>query len=86
MNTRRMSVVGMVALLAIGSSSAQQSVESTRQEIVSLRAEDGAGLYAAYHTPSGRQPSVGFVFMHPRGGNVTHFALKPLAERGTAPA
>jgi len=84
MNTRQVSALGLVMLMTIGSTSAQQSSESTRQEIVSLRAEDGAGLYAAYHTPAGRQPTVGFVFMHPRGGNVTHFALKPLAERGFA--
>ena len=84
MNTRQVSALGLVMLMTIGSTSAQQSSESTRQEIVSLRAEDGAGLYAAYHTPTGRQPTVGFVFMHPRGGNVTHFALKPLAERGFA--
>jgi pimeloyl-ACP methyl ester carboxylesterase len=61
-----------------------QSAPATTQEIVSLRAEDGAGLYAAYHRPADRQPTVGFLFMHPRGGNVTHFALKPLAERGFA--
>lgn len=84
MNTRQTSALGLAILLTIASTSAQQSSESTRQEIVSLRAEDGAGLYAAYHTPAGRQPTVGFVFMHPRGGNVTHFALKPLAERGFA--
>jgi pimeloyl-ACP methyl ester carboxylesterase len=84
MNMRRTSALGLAALLATASAFAQQSVESTRQEIVPLRAEDGAGLYAAYHAPEGRQPSVGFVFMHPRGGNVTHFALKPLAERGFA--
>ena len=84
MNTRQVSALALVMLMTIGSTSAQQSSESTRQEIVSLRAEDGAGLYAAYHAPAGRQPTVGFVFMHPRGGNVTHFALKPLAERGFA--
>ena len=84
MNMKRTSVLALAVLMATASTSAQQSNESTRQEIVSLRAEDGGGLYAAYHTPVGRQPTVGFVFMHPRGGNVTHFALKPLAERGFA--
>jgi pimeloyl-ACP methyl ester carboxylesterase len=83
MNMRGMALV-LTTLLASGTISAQQSNETTRQEVVSLRTEDGAGLYAAYHTPAGRQPTVGFVFMHPRGGNVTHFALKPLAERGFA--
>ena len=68
MNMKRTSVLVASVLLATGSTSAQQSNESTRQEIVSLRAEDGGGLYAAYHTPVGRQPTVGFVFMHPRGG------------------
>jgi pimeloyl-ACP methyl ester carboxylesterase len=84
MTMRQVSALGLVMLITVVSTSAQQPSESTRQEIVSLRTEDGAGLYAAYHTPAGRQPTVGFVFMHPRGGNVTHFALKPLAERGFA--
>lgn len=78
----------LVALLAtvvlIAPVVAAQNRPETRQQIVRLRAEDGAGLYAAYHAPAGRQATVGFVFMHPRGGNVTHFALEPLAERGFA--
>ena len=82
MNTRH-AALGLTVLLATATPSAQPTAD-TRQEIVSLRTEDGAGLYAAYHSPAGRQPTVGFVFMHPRGGNVTHFALKPLAERGFA--
>jgi hypothetical protein len=73
-----------VLLAYAGAADGQTTARATRQEVVSLRAEDGGGLYAAFHTPADRQPTVGFVFMHPRGGNVTHFALKPLAERGFA--
>lgn len=54
------------------------------QETVQLRAEDGAGLLAIYHAPSGPTPKVGFLFMHPRGGNISHFALVPLAQEGFA--
>ena len=53
-----------------------------RQETIRLRAEDGDGLFAIYHYPAGRQPKTAIMFMHPRGGNVTHFALQPLAQRG----
>lgn len=55
-----------------------------RQETVRLQAEDGAGLPAIYHTPAGPPPKVAFLFMHPRGGNISHFALAPLARRGYA--
>jgi esterase/lipase len=54
------------------------------QELVRLRAEDGDRLYATYTTPRGAKPKTAFVFMHPRGGNVTHFALEPLAREGFA--
>lgn len=53
-----------------------------QQETVRLRTQDGAGVLAIYHRPSGRQPKTAFLFMHPRGGNVSHFALDPLARRG----
>ena len=62
---------------------AAEAVEVT-QEVVRLRAQDGAGLYAAYLTPRGKTPKTAIVFMHPRGGNVTHFALAPLAKNGFA--
>lgn len=59
-----------------------QNAPGVRQETIRLRAEDGAGLFGIYHVPAGRQPSTAFLFMHPRGGNVTHFALEPLAQKG----
>jgi alpha-beta hydrolase superfamily lysophospholipase len=59
-----------------------QSGTQVREETIRLRAEDGGGLFAIYHQPAGRSPKVAFLFMHPRGGNVTHFALEPLAGRG----
>ncbi len=59
----------------------QDPVE-VRQETIRLRAEDGDGLFAIYHYPAGRQPKTAIMFMHPRGGNVTHFALQTLAQRG----
>lgn len=57
---------------------------STTQETVRLQTEDGVGVLAIYHTPAGRQPRTAFLFMHPRGGNLSHFALAPLARRGYA--
>lgn len=54
------------------------------QDVVPLRAEDGARLYAAYVVPRGTTPKTAIVFMHPRGGNVTHFALGRLARQGFA--
>lgn len=75
---------GLVTVLAIvlAAPVLSQSPPSVRQETVRLRAEDGAGLFALYHTPAGAQPATVYLFMHPRGGNVTHFALQPLAEKG----
>ena len=61
-----------------------QSPAGLTQEVVSLRAEDGGRLYAAYVVPQGKPPKTAIVFMHPRGGNVTHFALEPLARQGFA--
>src|SRR5438876_8446955 len=61
-----------------------QSPAGLTQEVVSLRAEDGGRLYAAYVVPQGKEPKTAIVFMHPRGGNVTHFALEPLARQGFA--
>jgi pimeloyl-ACP methyl ester carboxylesterase len=61
-----------------------QSPAGLIQEVVSLRAEDGGRLYAAYVVPQGKTPRTAIVFMHPRGGNVTHFALEPLARQGFA--
>ena len=61
-----------------------QSPAGLTQEVVSLRAEDGGRLYAAYVIPQGKAPKTAIVFMHPRGGNVTHFALEPLARQGFA--
>jgi pimeloyl-ACP methyl ester carboxylesterase len=81
---KRVALFALGAVVAAGATAMGQQAPQTRQEIVQLRTEDRAGLYAALHTPAGRTPTVGFVFMHPRGGNVTHFALKPLAERGFA--
>ena len=57
---------------------------STTQETVRLQTEDGAGVLAIYHTPAAQQPKTAFLFMHPRGGNLSHFALAPLARRGYA--
>lgn len=54
------------------------------QETVRLRAEDGGSLFGILHTPRGKPPKTGFIFMHPRGGNVTHFLLGPLAREGFA--
>jgi hypothetical protein len=61
-----------------------QSPARLTQEVVSLRAEDGGRLYATYVVPQGKTPKTAIVFMHPRGGNVTHFALEPLARQGFA--
>lgn len=55
-----------------------------RQETVRLRAEDGARPFGIYHYAAGRRPKTAIIFMHPRGGNLTHFALEPLARRGFA--
>jgi len=72
----------VIALILLGAPVGSQNAPDVRQETVRLRAEDGGGLFAIYHTPASRQPSIAFLFMHPRGGNVTHFALQPLAEKG----
>lgn len=69
-------------LVVLGSPLGSQNPPDVRQETVRLRAEDGGSLFAIYHVPAGRQPATAFLFMHPRGGNVTHFALQPLAEKG----
>ncbi|MBI4444153.1 MAG: hypothetical protein HY649_12375 [Acidobacteria bacterium] len=75
--------LGMVVFLFwfSGVPLASQDVE-VRQETIRLRAEDGASLFAIYYYPAGGQPKTAILFMHPRGGNVTHFALQPLAQRG----
>jgi pimeloyl-ACP methyl ester carboxylesterase len=73
-------LVVLMVILAVPAGG--QNAPEVRQETVRLRTEDGAGLFAIYHAPAGRQPSNAFLFMHPRGGNVTHFALQPLAEKG----
>jgi pimeloyl-ACP methyl ester carboxylesterase len=72
----------VVFLIILATPAGGQNPPDVRQETVRLRAEDGAGLFAIYHAAAGRQPSTAFLFMHPRGGNVTHFALQPLAEKG----
>ena len=74
-----------LALLVVPSTApvAQPPIGLT-QEVVSLRAEDGGRLYATYVVPQGKTPKTAIVFMHPRGGNVTHFALEPLARQGFA--
>ncbi len=83
--TRLASIAGILICLAASPALAQQTTTSPiREEVVRLKAEDGGGLYAAFTVPANRQPTIGFLFMHPRGGEVTHFALKPLAERGFA--
>ena len=56
--------------------SSQEKVD-VRQETIRLTAEDGGRLFAIYHYPDGSQPKTVILFMHPRGGNVTHFALQP---------
>jgi pimeloyl-ACP methyl ester carboxylesterase len=72
----------VVLLIVLGTSAGGQNAPDVRQETVRLRTQDGAGLFAIFHVPAGRQPRTAFLFMHPRGGNVTHFALQPLAEKG----
>lgn len=72
----------VVLLILLAPPAGSQSPAAVKQETVRLRTEDGAGLFAIYHVPAARQPSTVFLFMHPRGGNVTHFALQPLAEKG----
>ena len=74
----------VLMLIILATPAGSQNVPEVREETVRLRAEDGAGLFAIYHAPAGRQPSTStaFLFMHPRGGNVTHFALQPLAQKG----
>ena len=61
-----------------------QNTPELRQETIRLRTEDGSGLHAIYHYPAGQRPKTAIIFMHPRGGNVTHFALEPLAKQGFA--
>lgn len=77
----------MAALLTVppqppASRQAAAGEPAIRQETVRLQTQDGAGVLAIYHTPAGRQPRTAFLFMHPRGGNLSHFALQPLARRG----
>ena len=59
----------------------QENVD-VRQETIRLTAEDGGRLFAIYHYPAGRQPKTAFLLMHPRGGNVTHYGLQPMAKNG----
>ncbi len=85
MKMRLVLIVAVLTGLAASSAQAQpDSAPAIREEVVRLKAEDGGGLYAAYTAPANQKPTVGFLFMHPRGGEVTHFALKPLAQRGFA--
>ena len=77
-------LLGMVLVLPWFSGvplSSQENAE-VRQETIRLTAEDGRRLFAIYHYPAGGQPKTAILFMHPRGGNVTHFALQPLAKNG----
>lgn len=84
MRRSRTSGVGVLAfvLCVLISPLGSQPAPELRQETVRLRAEDGGSLFGIYQYPAGRQPRTAFLFMHPRGGNVTHFAVQPLAERG----
>jgi pimeloyl-ACP methyl ester carboxylesterase len=85
MNRVRVWSFAALGLLALPlAATVAQSPAGLTQEVVSLRAEDGGRLYAAYVVPQGKAPKTAIVFMHPRGGNVTHFALEPLARQGFA--
>ena len=72
----------VISLIVLATPVGGQNAPETRQETIRLRTEDGAGLFGIYHSPAGRQTAMAFLFMHPRGGNVTHFALEPLAQKG----
>jgi pimeloyl-ACP methyl ester carboxylesterase len=72
-----------IALMFVTGAHAQSKVE-LRQETVRLRAEDGGRSFGIYHYPAGQPAKTAIIFMHPRGGNVTHFALEPLARLGFA--
>ena len=84
MKHSRIWLLGMVAVLLWFSGVRLSAQENTdvRQETIRLTAEDGGRLFAIYHYPAGSQPKTAILFMHPRGGNVTHFALQPLATNG----
>ncbi|MEO5894959.1 MAG: hypothetical protein ABIS06_04610 [Vicinamibacterales bacterium] len=76
-------MVAAATLICVPGAKAQATIE-LRQETVRLRAEDGGRSFGIYHYPAGQRPRTAIIFMHPRGGNVTHFALEPLARRGFA--
>jgi alpha-beta hydrolase superfamily lysophospholipase len=78
---RLVAALAFVACLLTAPLGSQQGPD-VREETIRLRAEDGGSLFAIYHQPAGRPVRTAFLIMHPRGGNVTHFALRPLAERG----
>jgi pimeloyl-ACP methyl ester carboxylesterase len=75
--------IAAATLSCVPAAHAQGKVE-LRQETVRLRAEDGGRSFGIYHYPAGQRPKTAIIFMHPRGGNVTHFALEPLARLGFA--
>jgi pimeloyl-ACP methyl ester carboxylesterase len=74
----------LAALLTVQPQRSAPTAPSTVQETVRLETQDGAGVLAIYHTPAARKPKTAILFMHPRGGNLSHFALVPLARRGYA--
>ena len=63
---------------------ARQAQLPLQQETIRLRAQDGGRSFGIYHYATGTKPKTAIIFMHPRGGNVTHFALEPLARNGFA--
>src|SRR5438046_3747762 len=81
-------MVAGIAVAVIASATpgavARQPQVALQQETIRLRAQDGGRSFGIYHYAAGTRPKTAIIFMHPRGGNVTHFALEPLARNGFA--
>ena len=60
-----------------------QGQANIRQELISLRAEDGRGSYGILLTPTDKTPSTAILNMHPRGDGRGYFNT-PLAKAGFA--
>ena len=63
---------------------AQQSEPTIRQEVVSLRAEDGGGSWGILYIASDRVPETAVLTMHPRGDRSRGYLLPLLAKAGFA--
>jgi pimeloyl-ACP methyl ester carboxylesterase len=87
MRQRFMPVLAFAVALSVqaqGQSAPEREAPKIQQEVISLRAQDGAGSWGVLYTPVGKTPQTAVIAMHPEGDYSRQYLLKPLAEAGFA--